>query len=94
MIIDAQFGLLTVGITPACSVYAPSFIIRPRVGVFAVRIPSGLSPSTPTMTTCSTRETCGPVRSPAAGEQPRAETLLSRKRRWMPSRRQFNDPPT
>ena len=33
MIIEAQFGLLTVGITPrACSVYAPSFIIRARFG--------------------------------------------------------------
>src|SRR5262249_30058210 len=62
MIIDAQLGLLTVGITPrACNVEAPSAIIRCRTGVLARRIPSGLSPSTPITTKCSTPGTCAPA---------------------------------
>ena len=55
MIIEAQFGLLTVGMTArAWSVLAPDFINWCKFGVAALRIPSGLSPSTPMITTCST----------------------------------------
>jgi hypothetical protein len=54
MIIEAQFGLLDVGITAlAVRLTDPSRISRSIAGVVARRTPSGLIPSTPTITTCN-----------------------------------------
>src|SRR5207249_3658514 len=55
MIIDAQFGLLTVGKTPrAWSVKAPSRISLCNTGVFVGVKPTEPKPSQPMTRTCST----------------------------------------
>ncbi len=67
MIIDAQLGLLEVGITPrACKVQAPSFIIRFMTGACAFRMPSGLIPSQPMMIRCLGAAICAraPIETP------------------------------
>src|SRR5262249_13468770 len=54
MIIDAQFGLLEVGMTPrACSVYEPCRISLCSTGAFVGVIPIAPNPSQPMISTCS-----------------------------------------
>src|SRR5580765_6714606 len=54
MMIEAQFGLLEVGITPrACSVYEPSRINLCRTGALDGVKPTEPKPSQPTIRTCS-----------------------------------------
>jgi hypothetical protein len=58
MIIEAQFGLLEVGMTPrACREKEPSWIIRRMFGVLEFITPLGLIPSQPTIMTCFTPRT-------------------------------------
>src|SRR5437879_5054758 len=83
MIIEAQFGLLTVGKTPrARMVQAPSAMSRRMLGALAFCTPSGLMPSQPMMTTYLT-----PPTAPDAGRTMALQAKAARQAAAMQLRR-------
>src|SRR6266568_1777706 len=80
MIMEAQFGLLTVGITPrACKVQAPSRISRCTTGALLGVNPTEPRPSQPMTTTCWTLANAAPDEGMDKQQAPRPKLQRNSK---------------